>query len=270
MHIAVCVKRIPDPEIAPSVFRVDEDAKRVIPLAGLPPVISPFDEQAVEAALRIRDAASEPKKVRITALTIDAAAEKKIIKHVLALGADAAVMLCDAAFEDSDGYATALTLARAIGRLGDVDLVLAGRQAADTDSGAVGPMIAELLGMPAITFAGEIEIRDGTVRVVRALGDAAETVEAPLPALVTVAHELGRVRKPGLRETMQAAKKPIETWSAGDIGLEAGAVGRAGARRVLERLYRYSRDARCEYVPGDNPSALATALVRRLIEEKIL
>jgi electron transfer flavoprotein beta subunit len=270
MHIAVCIKQIPDPEIAPSVFRVDEQARRVVPVPGLSPVISPFDEQAIEAALRVRDAASDPASVRITVLTLGDESVRAMVKHALALGADDAVLLIEGAFSGSDGYATALALARSIERMGDVDLVLAGRQAADGDAGVVGLGIAEILGIPAITFAREVRVADGVVTAVRALGDVLETMTAPLPALVTVAHELGTVRKASLRETMRAAKKPAESWTAQDIGLDGGRVGEAGSRRVLERLFQPVSRGACEFVAGQDPADTAAALVRRLVEEKIL
>lgn len=270
MHIVVCIKEIPDPEIAPSVFRVDEAAGRVVPLAGMPTVISPFDAQAIEAALRVRDAARDPASIRITALCLSAAADTRIMKQALALGADAAVTLSDAAFADSDSYTTALALAHAIRRLADVDLVLAGRQAADTDAGVVGLLIAESLGIPAITLAREVAVADGKVRVVRSLGDLSETVEVSLPVLVSVAHELGSVRKASLRDTMRAAKKPLHAWGVGEIGLDPGAAGGAGARRTLNRLYKPVHDVTCEMVTGEDAAALAAALVRRLTEEKVL
>ena len=253
MHIAVCIKQIPDPEIASSLFRVDEEAKQVIVVPGMSPVISPFDEQAIEAALRIRDAMGDDAEVRITALTIGEESARGIVKHVLALGADDAVMMSDPAFADSDSYSTAFTLAKAIEKLGDIDLVLTGRQAADLDAGVVGPGIAELLGVPAITFAKRIDVTEGTVRVVRVLGDGSETVEASFPALVTVAHELGNVRNASLRETMRAAKKPVEAWGPSDMGLEASAVGASGARRSLDRLYVPAKDTTCEFIEGDEP-----------------
>lgn len=270
MHIAVCIKQIPDPEVAPSLFRVDEEAKSVITVPGMSPVISPFDEQAIEAALRIRDAMGDGAEVRITAITVGDESARGIVKHVLALGADDAVMLSDAGFEGSDSYATAFALAKAVEKLGDIDLILAGRQAADLDAGVVGPGLAELLDMPAITFAKKIDVTDGTVRAVRVLGDGTETVEAPLPALVTVAHEIGNVRNASLRETMRAAKKPVESWAPPDIGVDAGQVGAAGARRTLERLYVPVTDTTCEFIAGDDAQAIAGALARRLVEEKIL
>lgn len=267
MHIAVCIKEIPDPEIASTQFRVDEAAKKVVPLPGLASVMSPFDEQAIEAALRIRDALGEAK---ITLLSMGGEGTRRIIKNGLALGADEAVLLADEAFEGADSYTTALTLAEAVRKIGDIDLVLTGRQAADWDAGVVGCGMAELLGLPAVTFAKALEIRDGAVRVERVLDNGTETVEAPLPALVTVSHELGKPRPASLRETMRAARKPVTLWTASDLGLEPAQVGAAGARRVLESLYIPVNDVACELVAGDSPADMAANLVARLREEQLI
>ena len=265
MHIAVCIKEIPDPEIAPSVFRVDEAAKAVVPLPGLAAVISPFDEQAVEAALRIRETASDPGDVRITVLTLGPAPARNIVKHALALGADDAVSLVDPVFAAADSYVTACGLAAAIRRLGDIDVVLVGRQAADTDAGIVGLGLAELLGIPAVTFACEVAIENDALRAVRVLPEGRETVIAPLPAVATIAHELGKVRNPSLRETMRAAKKPTETWSAADLGVDE-----IPRRCVRERLYVPALDVECEFIEGDDLAALASGLTTRLREERLI
>jgi electron transfer flavoprotein beta subunit len=135
MHIVVCVKQVPNPEAAFSMFTVDEQTKVVIPASGLQMVMSPFDEQALEAALRIRDAGSD---ARITVMTLGRESARMVLKHGLAMGADEGVLLGDAAFEDGDAYSTARVLAGAVGKLGDCDLVLTGRQAADWDAGIVG------------------------------------------------------------------------------------------------------------------------------------
>lgn len=267
MHIVVCVKQIPNPEIAQSLFRVDEAAKKVVPVPGLAMVISPFDEQAVEAALRVRDALGE---ARITALSLGPESARAVLKGALSLGVDEGVLLCDPAFEDSDSYATAVALTRAIQKIGPVDLVLTGRQAADWDAGIVGCGLAELLGLPAVTFAKDVKVADGTVRVERVLADGSEIVEAPLPAVVTVAHELGKPRYASLRETMKAARKPVTVWTAKDLGLEAGEVGAAGARRILERLYIPVNDVRCELIAGGSPEEAAAALARRLHEARLI
>ncbi len=267
MKIVACVKEILDPDIASSVFRIDEDARAVIPVPGMRPVISPFDEQAIEIALRIREALGD---ASITLLSLGAESARAILKHGLALGADEAVLLCDPAFDGGDSFTTARALAATIQKIGDVDIVLTGRQAADGDCGVVGCGIAELLGFPAVTFAMEVTVADEMVVVARALGDGSETVAAPMPAVVTVSHEVGKVRHASLRETMKAARKPIAVWTADDLGFKPSEIGALGARRVLERLYVPVTDVECEYIGGKTPEELAANLVDRLSTARLL
>ncbi len=267
MHIVVCVKQVPNPEAAFSMFKVDEQAKKVIPASGLQMVMSPFDEQALEAALRIRDAGSD---TRITVMTLGTESVRAVLKHGLAMGADDGVLLGDAAFQDGDAYSTARVLSAAIGKLGDCDLVLTGRQAADWDAGIVGCGIAELLHLPVITFARDLKVSDDVVRVERVVENGFDVVEAPLPAVVTVSNELGAARTPSLRETMRAARKPIAIWSAADLGLESNEVGAAGARRVLDRLFVPPKKGACELVDGATPEEQGSNLAQRLLQAKLL
>jgi electron transfer flavoprotein beta subunit len=267
MHIVVCVKQVPNPEAAFSMFKVDEQVKRLIPASGLQMVMSPFDEQALEAALRIRDAGSD---ARITVMTLGAESVRAVLKHGLAMGADDGVLLGDTAFQDGDAYSTARALSAAIGKLGDCDLVLTGRQAADWDAGVVGCGIAELLHLPVITFARDLKVSDGVVRVERVVENGFDVVEAPLPAIVTVSNELGAARTPSLRETMRAARKPIAIWSAADLGLESNEVGAAGARRVLDRLFVPPKKGACELVNGATPEEQGSNLAQRLLQAKLL
>ncbi len=267
MHLAVCIKYIPDPEAAFSMFSIDEQAKMVIPAAGLKHVVSPFDEQAIEAALRIRE---QHAGTRITVITLGNEASRNALKHGLAMGADDGVLLADAAFDDGDGYTTAVTLAAAIQKLGAVDLVLTGRQAADGDAGIVGAGIAELLGLPLLTFAMSVVVENNAVRVERVLDDGTDIVEADLPALVTVSNELGAPRAPSLRETMRAARKPVVVWKAADLGLEAAHVGAAGARSARERVFAPSKVVRCEFVEAATPEEQGARLATKLREAKVV
>lgn len=262
MHIVVCAKQVPNPEAAFSMFRIDEHAKQMVPAPGLQLVMSPFDEQAVEAALRIR----ERHAGKITMLTLGPESARNAIKHGLAMGADEGVLLRDAAFDDADSHTTAHALAAAIRRLGVCDLVLAGRQAADRDAGVVGAGVGELLGLPVITFAKNIQVEGAAVRVERVLDDGSEIVEAALPALVTVSNELGAARTPSLRETMRAARKPILAWNLRDLGLAAE---ERSARRVVERLFVPAKKGRCEFL-GGAPQEQAAALARRLRAAKLI
>lgn len=266
MRIVVCVKQVPDPEGAFSMFKVDEQAKKVSLAPGLRLVIGPFDEQAVEAALRIRERNAG---VRITVMSLGPESARNVIKHGLAMGADDGVLLTDAAFEDAGSYTTACALAAAIRKLGGCDLVLTGRQAADWDAGVVGAGIGELLGLPVVTLAKDVQVENGVVRVERVLDDGSEIVEAILPAVVTVSNELGAARTPNLRETMRAARKPIAVWKAADLGLTAHEVGAASARRIIERLFVPAKNNQCELIPG-SPHVQAAGLVQRLREAKLI
>jgi electron transfer flavoprotein beta subunit len=267
VHLVVCIKYIPDPEAAFSMFTIDEQAKRVVPASGLKHVVSPFDEQAIEAALRIREAHPA---TRITVLTLGNELSRNALKHGLAMGADDGVLIADTALDDGDSTTTACVLTAAIKKIGAVNLVLAGRQAADGDAGIVGAGIAEWLALPLLTFAKSVTISDGTVRVERVLEDGTEIVETALPAVVTVSNELGTPRAPSLRETMRAARKPVVVWKTGDLGLNATAVGAAGSRAVRERLFAPVKNSRCEMIDAPTPEAQGAKLAQRLREAKVL
>jgi electron transfer flavoprotein beta subunit len=267
VHIIVCAKQIQNPEIATSVFRVDEQTNKVIPVAGMPLVMSPFDEQCMEAALRIREKLGE---VKITIMSLGAKSTKDVIKHGLSMGADEGVILDEEGLDGGDSYTTALMLAEAIKKVGAYDLILTGRQAADWDAGIVGPGLSELLGIPAITFARSVQVEGSTVRVERVLEDGFETVEAALPAIVTISNELGEARKPNLRETMKAARKPTKAMTTNDLGLDASKLGAAGARTVLDKLYIPLKDGKCELIQGGSAQELAANLVRKLQEAKLI
>ena len=265
MHVAVLVKQVPNPDALAAVLRVDEDARAVVLPPGHPWVVSPFDEQALEAALRIRDALGA--QVRITAITLGPERAKTALRQALALGADEGVHLLDPAFDAADAYVTAHALAAAIRSLGTVDLILAGRQAADWDAGVVALGVAEILGVPSIAFACAIEATASAIRVERVLHDGFETFETALPALVTVSNELGEVRKPNLRETMRAARKPVATLSAAELGLGPHQLQ---PRRRLARLYTPPKRGACELITGVTAAERAERLVERLCAERLL
>lgn len=268
MHIYVCIKEIQNPEIAPSVFRVNEEKKEVIPVPGLPLVTSPFDEQAIEAALRIRDQAPDTK---ITVVTFGPKSAQAAIKRALSMGADDAIWISDEGLEAMDSYGTACLLAQAISKAGECDLVLTGRQAADWDAGIVGCGIGEELGMPVVTFAMSVQAADGRVTVVRVLNDGSETVEASLPCVVTISNELGEPRKASLRETMRAAKKPVLSWTAADIAVTRDTFGAPESRQSRERLFVPVKDMRCEFFhEAATPQEMANRLAETLAAAKLI
>ncbi len=267
MNIVCCVKQVPDPETPARAFKVDEAAKQVVPAPGIPPVISQFDQIAVEAALRIRDAVGEG---QITVLSLGPESARDVIKIGLAMGGDEGVLLNDSALFDGDGYSTAVALTAAIEKIGDVDLVLCGRQAVDWDFGVTGLAIAELLGAASVSITRSVNVVDGNIQAERVLGDTFETVEVPTPCVVSVSNELGEPRYPKLPQIMQAARKQVTVWTASDLGLDPGDVGAAGARLSLEALYVPETESRCEFVEGDSPEEMAANLARSLQTAKLI
>ncbi len=266
MNIIVCCKQVADPEVPPASFKIDTEANKVIPPPGVSPIISPFDEYAVEAALRITD--SRGGKVTVISLGVNLL--RDVAKKPLSMGADELVLLEDEAFTGGDSWSTAFALATAIKKIGDYDLILCGRQAADWDAGQVGSGIAELLGLPSITIARKIDITDGKARVERVVADGYEIIEVALPALITVSNELGTPRYSTIKGIMTAKRKEPVVWKPADLGLDPSGVG-AGARHTrLLKLFQPVREGKCEILPGETPEEAAANLALKLREAKIL
>lgn len=266
MNIIVCVKQVPDPEAPPASFKIDEAKLKAVPPPGVAPVISPFDEQATEAALRIKDATG----AKITVVSMGPSMAREVVKKPLSMGADDLVLLEGEAFDFNDAYSTAYGLAQAIKKIGEFDLIFCGRQAADWDQGQVGVGIAEMLGIPSITVAKKVDVSDGIVRVERVLPDGYEVVEGPLPCLITVSNELGEPRYATLKGIMAAARKPVTVWGASDIGLEPSRFGPAAARTQLTKLFIPVREGKCEVLEGESVGEAAVALASRMREAKII
>lgn len=266
MNIIVFVKQIIDPEMPSAKFKVDTGAKKVIPPEGMPLVINPFDAQAIEAALRIK----ETQGAKITAISMGDDSAKDIVKHVISMGADEGILLSDPAFEGSDSMATAHILTKAVEKVGEYDLILTGRQAADWDAGQVGSMIAENLGIPVITLAKSIEAADSTIKVERVLLDGLEIIEAKLPALVTVSNEIGQARLPTGKGIIFAARKQIPAWTAADIGCDSAMIGSGAAKTELISLSIPSRARKGEIVGGESIEEAAGNLAMKLRELKAL
>ena len=265
-NMIVCVKQIADPEAPAGSFRVDEAVKQVIPAAGVNQVVSPFDEQAVEAALRIKDAHGG----KITAVSMGKDFVMDVIKKPLSMGADELILLRDPAFEGGDSRSTAYALAMAIKKVGEFDIIFCGRQAADWDAGQVGSGIAEFLEIPSVTVAKNVEVLDGNMKVERVVADGYEVIEVSTPVLITVSNELGEPRYPKLKGIMAAAKKEVPTWNAQDIGADTSQLGASGARTKLLKLFVPVKEAKCEIIEGDSPEEAGINLALKLREAKLV
>jgi electron transfer flavoprotein beta subunit len=266
VDMIVCCKQVIDPEAPPATFKVDTATNKVVPPQGVPPVISPFDEQAVEAALRIKDA----KGGKITAISLGVGLLRDVVKKPLSMGADELVLLEDPAFAEGDSWSTAYALAMAIKKVGKFDLIFCGRQASDWDSGQVGSAIAEILDLPSVTIAKKVEVADGKVKVERVTADGYEVVEVTPPALITVSNELGAARYPTIKGIMAAKRKEPTVWKPADIGADPAKIGASGRRTKLVKLFQPVREGKCEVITADTPEEAAVKLAQKLREVKAL
>jgi electron transfer flavoprotein beta subunit len=216
-NIIVCAKQIPDPEAPFSNVTVDVEKKEVI--VDAPNVISPYDENALEAAIRIKEELGG----KITVLSLGRKVADTVLRKTLAAGADSLILLEDPAFERLTSSSTAYVLAQAIKKIGAYDLVLTGRQAGDWDSGQVGLILAEMLGIPSISLARSVKITDGRVHVEKTVPVGYEVVEAGLPALVTVSNEVGELRYVSRTKMMALLKRPlpIPKWGVQELSADS-------------------------------------------------
>ena len=269
MKIVVCAKQVPDPDTVDAYavagrLKVDSISNKLTN-QGIAMLINAYDEQAIEAALRIRDAGID---CFITVLTLGDEESRQILRPAFAMGADEAVLIADTTFQGCDGLTIARVLARAIDKLGGADLILCGRQASDDDQGVVGPALAEILGVPSATIASDVTaLGDNSVRVTRVLPDSVEVVALELPALVTVSNEIGQPRFPGARAMMESRRKRPMVWSAADLGLDA-----SETVSHVQRVGLSVREVRgeCEFLPGDSAQDKAAALAQRMREDGLI
>ena len=260
MNIVVCVKYVPDAQ-SERTFR---DSDKTVDREGVDGLLSELDEYAVEEALKIVEAAGEGE---VTVLTVGPDAAADAIKKALQMGAHAGVHVNDAAIHGSDAVATSLVLAEAVKKAtgGTPDLVITGMSSTDGVMGVVPAMLAERLGLPQVTYASELTLGDGTVTIRRDGDTASETIEARLPALVSVTDQINEPRYPSFKGIMAAKKKPVQSWGIADLGIDAGEVGLGAAWTTVEAVTaRPPREAgQVVKDEGDGGAKLAEFLVSR-------
>jgi len=255
LKIIVTMKVIMDPEMPVSMFKVDRANKKALPTAGLPPVFSPFDECAFEAALKIKD----QQACHITILSMGKSVPKSLAHKTMAVGADEVFTLEDPKYADMDPFATAKDLSTAIKRSGAFDLIFTGRQGADWDAGIIWAGLSELLHIPALTLARKACIHDQRVVVERCLQDGIETLEASMPALVTFSNEGGDLRNISLAALMKAKGKQITKLSAVDVA--------SNGKSITELQDLYVPDiggTQCHMMHGSDPEEKGRNLAKRL------
>ncbi|MGD0917499.1 MAG: electron transfer flavoprotein subunit beta/FixA family protein [Thermodesulfobacteriota bacterium] len=261
LNIIVCMKIIIDPEAPFSDFKIDRENQKPIPPSGTPPVFSPFDENALESALKIKD----QRECKVTILSLGRTLPRVILQKALAVGADEAIAIEGPEFENLDPFSTAQILANAIKKIGEYDLIFTGRQGADWDAGLVWAGIAELLGLPSITIARRAEIHDRKLIVERCVSDGLEVLESELPVVVTFTSEAGELRSVALPALIKAKRQKIPKWSASEMGFQKVNVVE------IRDLYEPDLGNIDHYlVPGKSPEEKGHNLAKRLVEEGVL
>ena len=264
MNIVVCVKYVPD-ATADRQFESDQTVDR----EGVDGLLSELDEYAVEQALQLKEKADDPASVQVIALTVAPEAGVDAVRKALQMGADQAVHVSDEAIAGSDSVATSLVLAKAVQKIGDVDLVLCGMASTDGAMSVVPAMLAERLDLPQVTLASVIETQGDQVRIKRDGDIATEVIGATMPLVMSVTDQSGEARYPSFKGIMAAKKKPLETYSLSDLGIEADQVGLSVAwTQVQDTTARPPRSAG-EIVTDEDGSG-ATALVDFLAAKKFI
>lgn len=264
MNIVVCVKYVPD-ATADRQFESDNTVDRV----GVDGLLSELDEYAVEQALQIKEKSENPEDVTVTALCVGPEKATDAVRKALQMGADQGVLVQDDAIAGSDAIATSLVLAKAVEKIGSPDLVMCGMASTDGSMSVVPAMLAERLDLPQVTYAAVIETQGDQVRIKRDGDAATEVVGGTMPLVLSVTDQSGEARYPSFKGIMAAKKKPLETYSLGDLGVDASQVGLDAAwTQVLETTERPPRTAG-EIVTDEDGSG-ATALAEFLASKKFI
>jgi len=228
MKIAVCVKYVPD-ATADRKFEADNTVDRI----GVDGLLSELDEYAVEQALKIREDAGDDSEIVVVTMGPEEA--RAAILKSLQMGADAGVHVQDDAIAGSDAVASSLILSKAVAQQ-QADLIICGMASTDGSMSVVPAMLAERLGLPQVTFASEVTVEGSTVKIRRDGDTATEYVEAQVPLLLSVTDQANQPRYPSFKGIMAAKKKPVETLSLSDLGIDASQVGVGAAWTVVEGL----------------------------------
>jgi electron transfer flavoprotein beta subunit len=255
MKIVVCIKQVPGTNDA----KIDPETKRIV-REGIKAVTNPFDAYAVEEAVRIKERLGG----EVFVLTMGPPRADAVLREAISVGADTGVLLTDRAFGGSDTWATSYALAKAIGKIGNVDLVICGKQAIDGDTAQVGPGIAAQLGWPQATYVMALsDVSAENVTAKRMHEDGWDLCAMRLPAVITVVKDINQPRVPTLKGRLASQKVGITTWTAEDIGAEAEKIGLYGSpTRVVVTNPPPARNKKSVKLEGAAPD-----IARRLVHE---
>jgi electron transfer flavoprotein beta subunit len=263
VKICVLVKEVPDAavhkRIDPATGHIDRSGEKNL---------NPYDTHAIEAAMQIRESGAADVE-EIVAVTMGPASAVRALHKAVSLGADRSVHLSDDALAGSDVAATGYALARALARE-EPDLVLLGQQSDDGECYTIGAVVADHLKMPSLTQVIAMELSDGRLRCERQAEYGYDTVEIALPAVISVGDAINEPRYPSLKAIMGAKKKPLETVSIGDVGIEADRVGERGSRVICGEFAAPPQKAAGTIIEDEDTAATVEQIVAWLDERKLI
>ena len=243
MNVIVCLKQVP----GTAQVKIDPETNTLI-REGIENVINPFDTYALEEGVRLKERFGG----KVTAMSMGPPQAEAALREAVSLGADEAILLSDKAFAGADTWATAFTLAGAVNKLGQYDIIICGRQTLDGDTGQVGPELSEMLEVPFVAYVSRIEeIADGQMRVQRMVEEGHEVIETPLPAVITVVKEINVPRLPSLRGIAKSKSAVIPVWTVPDLGVDQSRVGLAGSFTKVIKVFFPQRVCQGEIFQGE-------------------
>ena len=261
MEIIVCIKQVPET----GNIKIDPQTNTLV-RDGVPSIINPLDMYALEEGVRIKEAHGG----QVTVVSMGPPQAESALREALSMGADRAILLSDKRFSGADTWATSYTLAQAIKKIGNYDIILCGKQAIDGDTAQVGPEMAEILDLPVVTYVRHIEeIGKDRIRVQRMMEDGYDIIESPLPVLLTVVKEINIPRLPSLKGKMRARKEKIPVWTADDIDADSARCGLEGSATWVVKIFSPEPRPSGRVLEGD-PCEMVTELVKGLKEAKII
>ena len=261
MNIVVCIKQVPDT----TKVKINPETNTLM-REGVESIINPFDMYAIEEAIRLREAHGGT----VTVLTMGPPQADSALREAISMGVDEACLVSDRAFAGSDTWATAYTLAAAVKKMGQVDLILCGKQAIDGDTAQVGPSLADHLGIPFVAFVRKVRTVGSDEMVVeRTFEEGYEVVSMPFPGLITVVKEINEPRLPSLKGKMRAKKAEITTFTRDDLEVQDLYLGLDGSPTRVVKIF--SPDLSRDGVKWDgDPADMAADLVKGLKEQGII
>lgn len=262
LKIIVCAKQVPDT----NEVKIDP-VKNTLIREGVPSILNHDDANALEEALKIKDQYPD---THITVVTMGPPQAKDMLIECLAMGADEAVLASDRALGGSDTWATSNALAAAIKKIGDFDIIFAGRQAIDGDTAQVGPQIAEKLNLPQVTYVTEFALDGEEITVKRALEDGYEVIRIKTPCMLTAIKELNTPRYMTIGGIYDATKKEIPTWGAKELEIDLNTVGLEASPTNVFRSFTPAPKGKGVMLEGDTEKETARALLKNLKQKHVI